>query len=170
MTESLTITEAPARHGSSSGARTTPSPRGLPRAKQEIWDQTTLVFPRDEAGVKRSLAACRRTALVMAGLCEELACHAPSDEELQAMVWASYRVFQWISRALDMEAEPSLLRCLAEAACANMALRGLAYEYSATRQHRVRLNSFVLGQSRKVGALLAEASSLAASPRPLRGR
>ncbi len=108
----------------------------------------------------RVLASCKRTALVVAGLCEELRKHRPGTEELDAMVWAAHRVVEWVAASSRNIAEPALLRYLAEAACANMALRGLAYEYSASRSQRLRLSGLILTQSRKVGALLAQAAEL----------
>lgn len=108
----------------------------------------------------RVLLSCRRTALVVVGLCEELRGRGQRSEELDAMVWASNRVAEWVAAAQRNAEGESLLSCLAEAACSNMALRGLAYEYAAVRSQRSRLGGLVLSQSRKVGSLLARASEL----------
>lgn len=78
-------------------------------------------------------------------------------ETVEAMRWASIRALHWLSEARRCGQESVRLRCLAEAACSNMALRGLLYEEGeAMGSRHQRWQELILAQSFKLGRLLSQ--------------
>jgi len=101
---------------------------------------------------RNQVFACRRSVLVLAGICEDLAADDGTTQG-RALLLAAFQVERYLARASQAGRAPARLKNLAGAACANMALRGFAYEWEARRNSR-RLH-LLLAQSKKLGMQLA---------------
>jgi hypothetical protein len=98
-----------------------------------------------------------RAAWVLARMVEDLAAtediHGTRNPQT-AMGWIAYRIVHWVAEAGRCGQSRAQLKCLAEAACANIGLRGLVHEHTARQRNTVRRPHLILGQSRRVGKLL----------------
>ena len=99
-----------------------------------------------------------RAALVLACMTRDLVRDAASSCErvavFKALQFASARILHWVKQAGRCGQQAARLRCLAEAACTNMAFRGLLYEEEPSGQFKPRRREMLLNQSRQVGAMI----------------
>ena len=99
-----------------------------------------------------------KQALVLSGMVEDLPRPEgrPGETKIvaRALRWACLRIVHWLSEGRRCGQEAARLKCLAEAACANMAFRGLVYEETAGRGISSNRGQVLLSQSRRLGVFI----------------
>lgn len=102
--------------------------------------------------------AALRAAWVLASIAEDLEAAARKASGAmagpKAVVWAAFRTVHWVKEASRCGQGESLLRCLAEAACSNLALRGVLLEHHSGEASGCRRREVLLRQSRRLGRTL----------------
>ena len=99
-----------------------------------------------------------RAALVLACMTRDLVRDKASWSErfavFKALQFASARILHWVKQAGRCGQQAARLKCLAEAACTNMAFRGLLYEEEPSGELKPRRREMLLNQSRQLGAMI----------------
>lgn len=101
-----------------------------------------------------------REALVLAKATRDLVRPGPDrpDSEMvgRALRYASTRILHWIEEASRCGQHSARLKCLAEAACTNLAFRGLLYEEGRTGRLGPRHAEMLLSRSRRIGGMIGK--------------
>lgn len=99
-----------------------------------------------------------RTALVLACMTRDLVRSGTASSDgfavFRALQYASVRILHWVKQARRCGQHAARLKCLAEAACTNMAFRGLLYEEEPSGRLKPRRREMLLNRSRQLGAMI----------------
>ncbi len=100
----------------------------------------------------------RKAAFVLARMTEDLVDETFSENNIvcRSMVWAAFRILHWVDEAVRSGQTEMLLRCLVEASCANLALRGLLMECERMEKIGPRRCALVVSQSRRLEQIVKQ--------------
>lgn len=100
----------------------------------------------------------RKSAFVLTRMTEDMVDGTFSENSVvcRSMVWAAFRILHWVDEAVRCGQTEMLLRCLVEASCANLALRGLLMECERMEIIGPRRCALVVSQSRRLDQIIRQ--------------
>jgi len=140
--------------------------RSLERTRGErerIENKTKKIINRTRPVLERkAFHKARKAALVLACMTEDFVGETPRESIVvcRSMLTAVFRILHWVDEAVRCGQVEVLLRCLVEASCANLALRGLLMDDMSTAHQRSRRCALMMSQSRRFDELIRELCEL----------
>lgn len=134
------------------------------RGDREILEnKTKKIINRTRPILERkAFHKARKAALILACMTEDFVGEFPPESSVvsRSMLSAVFRIVHWVDEAVRCGQVEVLLRCLVEASCANLALRGLLMDDMSPSQQRTRRRALMMSQSRRFDGLIRELCEL----------
>ncbi len=134
------------------------------RCDREILENKTkkLINRTQPVLERKAFHKARKAALILTCMVEDFVGESPPESSIvcRSMLSAVFRIVHWVDEAVRCGQVEVLLRCLVEASCANLALRGLLMDDMSPTNQRSRRCVLMMSQSRRFDGFIRELCEL----------